>query len=68
MSLSRNHSYTDSTLSRWSAAGDDSSKDSSFYRNLFKAVYSRLSSRLNTYSGCELVWLVVMSSSLVQID
>ena len=39
VSLSRNHSYTDSTLSRCSAASDDSLKDSSFYRKVFKAVY-----------------------------
>ena len=40
VSLSRNHSYTDSTLSRCSAASDDSLKDSSFYRKVFKAVYA----------------------------
>ena len=40
VSLSWNHSYTDSTLSRCSAASDDSLKDSSFYRKVLKAVYA----------------------------
>ena len=52
VSLSRNHSYTDSTLSRCLAASDDSLKDSSFYRNLFKAVYALK----DKWSHCFLYW------------
>ena len=39
VSLSWNHSYTDSTLSRCSAASDDSLKDRSF---LQKSIQGRL--------------------------